>query len=345
MLKRSLDSENKENEQPSSSTEPVQAKKAKLDEADEEEDDDDEDEEDKGPWPIAGFLVKNDGQVHPTNKQYFIYENTIPSMVSQTARFWSRKYLNILPHVNPDAYNMYIHNDFMFYGELEILENCLLDLAKGIFLKRKTPASLSHLITTFRRVEALTIVLDVTDSFPMMDDGERFQEFVRLIGSCYVTVLRDLLPKSMFNDQSLTVDEQKKLKQIAHQLPNFHEVLQRALIMGRQYLTIGDEFSGYTNILHTVYCKWMLIIKNTEIDFDDKDNDISEALKHASGIPADIEDESFNFMKDLAAYSTNYPDLGGHSHDLRKWPKTKRDLYSFEKFDNDSDSDDFWLQL
>lgn len=310
-----------------------------------EDDDDDDEEEDKGPWPIAGFLVKNDGQIHPENKQYFIYENTTPSMVSHTARFWARKYLNILPHVNPDAYRMYIHNDFSFYGELEIIENCLLDIAKGIFLKRKPPITLTHLITTFRRIEALTILLDVADSFPMMDDGQRFTEFVRLIGSCYVTVLRELLPRSMFTNQQLTSDELKKLKQIAHQLPNFHEVLQRALITGKEYLSIGDEFSGYTHVLGMIYCNWMFYIENTRVNFDDKDDDISEALKHASKIPDDIEDESFNFMQDLAVYSTTYPDLGGNSHDLRKWSKAKRDLYSFDRVRQDSDSDDFWLQL
>jgi hypothetical protein len=144
---------------------------------------------------------------------------------------------------------MYIHNDFVCYGELEVIENCLIDIAKGIFLKRKHQMSFAHYITTFRRLEALTVILDCTDNFPGIDDGERFTDLVGVIGACYITILRDLLPKSMFNNEELTKDEMKKLFKISHQLPNFKEIIKRALIIGYRYLTIGDEFSGYTNIL------------------------------------------------------------------------------------------------
>jgi len=144
---------------------------------------------------------------------------------------------------------MYIHNDFVSYGELEVIENCLMDIAKGIFLKRRNQMSFSHYITAFRRLEALTIVLDVTNNFPGIDDGERFYEIIRVIGACYVTILRDLLPKSMFNNEELNDDEMRKLNKISHQLPNFKEILKRALIIGHMLLTMGDECSGYTNIL------------------------------------------------------------------------------------------------
>lgn len=144
---------------------------------------------------------------------------------------------------------MYIHNDFVCYGELEVIENCLIDIAKGIFLKRKAQMSFSHYIMSFRRLEALVILLDCTDNFPGMDDGDRFADIVRVIGALYVTILRDLLPKSMFNDEELTKDDMRKLDKIYHQLPNFKEVIKRALIMGRMHLTIGDTFSAFTNIL------------------------------------------------------------------------------------------------
>lgn len=145
---------------------------------------------------------------------------------------------------------MYIHNDFICYGELEILENCLLDIAKGVFLKRRSPANATHHITAFRRLEALIIVLQCADSLPMIDDGERFQEIIRVVGACCVHILRDLLPKSMFNDDNLTDEEMKKLKRIAHQLPNFADVLKQSIILGYHLLTIGDTFSAFTNILH-----------------------------------------------------------------------------------------------
>ena len=144
---------------------------------------------------------------------------------------------------------MYIHNDFVCYGELEVIENCLLDLAKGIFLKRKSPMNFGHYITTFRRLEALLIIVGCADSLPMIDDGERFEEIIRVVGACCVTVLRDLLPESMFDDRNVTEDEMKKLKKIAHQLPNFLDVLKHAIILGHHLLTIGDTFSAFTHIL------------------------------------------------------------------------------------------------
>jgi len=269
-------------------------------------------------------------------------------MVSNTARFWSRKYLKILRHVNPDFYDMYIHNDFACYGELEVIENCLIDIAKGIFLKRKGQMSFSHYITSFRRLEALVIVLGCTDNLPGMDDGERFEEIIRVIGALYVTVLRDLLPKSMFNDEELTNDDMRKLGRISHQLPNFKEIIKRAIIIGHMHLTIGDTFSAFTKILQTVYCNWSLYVDNVRIDLNEKPNKkdagIWQVLKHAAGIRKNAYKESFDFMKELGLYSINNPGLGGHSHDLRKWSKAQRKPYLFDNMDEDSD-EHFWFNV
>jgi hypothetical protein len=112
MSKRHHDIENED---------PNPVKKAKNDEKseslsvneEEEEEENDEksesssdNEEDDEPLPIAAVIENNGGTVHPTNKQYFIYNNTRPTMISNTARFWSRKYLKVLRHVNPDAYDV-----------------------------------------------------------------------------------------------------------------------------------------------------------------------------------------------------------------------------------------------
>jgi hypothetical protein len=104
MSKRPLDIENKENEEPNSAkkakmidTENIQIQKpaSSIDE-----------EEQEQPRPIASVIESNEGTIHPTNKQYIVYENTEPTMVSNTARFWSRKYLKVLRHVNPDVYDV-----------------------------------------------------------------------------------------------------------------------------------------------------------------------------------------------------------------------------------------------
>jgi hypothetical protein len=81
-----------------------------------------------------------------------------------------------------------------------------------------------------------------------------------------------------------------------------------------------------------------------------KDEDIWGALKHAAGIKTNAYKESFNFLKELEVYSKNNPDSGGNSHDLRKWSKTRRNLYSFDNTDNDDDDSNehdgnFWFRL
>lgn len=98
MSKRHLDIENED---------PNLVKKVKSNEKFEQEQEEEEDEdEEKEPWPIAAVIENTDGSLHPTNKQYYVYQNTQPSMVSNTARFWCRKYLKILRHVNPDFYDV-----------------------------------------------------------------------------------------------------------------------------------------------------------------------------------------------------------------------------------------------
>jgi len=243
---------------------------------------------------------------------------------------------------------MYIHNDFAGYGELEVIENCLIDITKGVFLKYKNQMNFSNYILAFRRLEALTIVLDCCDNFTNIDDGDRFDEIIRVIGACYVSTLCFLLPKAMFNNGELTDDDMRKLEKISHQLPNFKDVLKRALIIGRMLVSIGDIQSGYTNILQTIYRNWSLIMDKVRIDLnakpEKKDEEIWDALKHAAGIKRNAYDESFNFIKEFELYSNNHPGLGGNSHDLRKWSKTQRSLYSLDNMD-DEDDGNFWFRF
>jgi len=102
MSKRQLDIENKENEEPNS------AKKAKIIDHEDIQKPESliDEEEEKELWPIASVIEHNNGRIHPTKNQYFLYENTVPTMISNTARFWSRKYLKVLRNVNPDLYDV-----------------------------------------------------------------------------------------------------------------------------------------------------------------------------------------------------------------------------------------------
>jgi hypothetical protein len=225
----------------------------------ESEDDDDQEEEEESP-----VIISDNGQDYPSNKQYIIYENAgsnkEPFIISKTARFWNQKYRKAVDHVNPDTYGMYIHNDFSNYGELEVVENCLVDLTKALFIAQqgvlarlnyvRKPDNKVNYILGFRRLEALAILLDYTDGISGIDDGERFGNIIRVIGACYVTTLRGLLPQAMFKklekiDQNLV----KQLKRISKQIPNFKQVLERSLIVGHMFQTIGNVCSAYTNIL------------------------------------------------------------------------------------------------
>jgi len=214
--------------------------------------------------PMSSTADDDNGIEHPTNKQYLIYENAGPNKepftISKTARYWNSKYRKVLHHVNPDLYGMYIHNDFNCYGELEVVENCLLDLAKAVFVVQqgilarlnyaRKPADKVNYILAFRRLEALTLVLNYTDEISGIDDGDRFYDIMRVIGACYVTVLRGLLPQIMFKKiENIDGNLVKKLNKISKQIPNFKQVLEQALIVGHMFLTIADVCSAYTNIL------------------------------------------------------------------------------------------------
>lgn len=55
--------------------------------------------------------------------------------------------------------------------------------------------------------------------------------------------------------------------------------------------------------------------------------------------------ESFQFLKELNRYRENFPSLGGNAHDLRKWPRARRLIYSFDNEDDDSDEASFWFRM
>ena len=78
---------------------------------------------------------------------------------------------------------------------------------------------------------------------------------MRVIGACYASIFRGLLPKSMFakyykaGEQALTNSEIKRLQKINQQLPNLKQVLGQALIVGYNFLSMADICSAYTKFL------------------------------------------------------------------------------------------------
>ncbi|CAF0877272.1 unnamed protein product [Adineta ricciae] len=286
----------------------------------------------------AAFSTNNDGQDHPTNKQYVVYENMGPNkeqfIVSKTARYWNKKYRRAVDNSNPDFFGMYIHNDFSAYGELEVVENCIFDLIKSVFLTQQRglggmkfsekPASRVNYVLGFRRLEVLTLLLVYTDGISGIDDGERFSAIMRIIGACYVTILRGLLPQAMFEkNQNIDRNVVKRLATISKQIPNFKQVLEQALTIGHMLVTIGDLCSTYTKVLQTVYCNWVYIMENLTIDFNTKpthmQNNLWTALRHANSIDqsqlVDGEPETFELFKELNVYQSEYS-FGGYEHDI-----------------------------
>lgn len=160
---------------------------------------------------------------------------------------------------------MYVHNDFVCYGEVEIVENCLLDLAKGTFLKHKGHLNGTHQLTAFRRLEALTIVLEHADNLPGIDDGERFVALTRVIGACYVSILASISPKSLFHGNFSDADEMRQLRKFAHQLPNFKQVIQRALIRAYYYANMGGPQTAYISVLKVSCSTALLRAKITSV--------------------------------------------------------------------------------
>ncbi|CAF1536487.1 unnamed protein product [Adineta ricciae] len=310
----------------------------------------------------ATSSTNNDGQDHPTNKQYVVYENMGPNkeqfIVSKTARYWNKKYRKAVDNSNPDFFGMYIHNDFSAYGELEVVENCIFDLIKSIFLTQQRglgrlkytekPASRVNYVLGFRRLEVLTLLLVYTDGISGIDDGDRFYAIMRVIGACYVTILRGLLPQAMFEKiQNIDRNVVKRLATISKQIPNFKQVLEQALTTGHMLVTIGDLCSTYTKVLQTVYCNWLYIMENLTIDFNTKptnmQNNLWTSLRHANSIDqsqlVDGEPETFELFKELNVYQSEYS-FGGDGHDISKWPRSERAIYSLT---NIRPSIDLWF--
>lgn len=83
----------------------------------------------------------------------------------------------------------------------------------------------------------------------------------------------------------------------------------------------------------------MSIMENTTIDLKNKPANMTDklwnALKHATTIdPNHLEEgepESFDFLSELLDYKIQYG-LGGDFHDLSKWSRRDRAVYSFGRF-------------
>ena len=91
------------------------------------------------------------------------------------------------------------------------------------------------------------------------------------------------------------------------------------------------------------------MIDNMRLNFNAKathlDDNLLRALEQANKTKRTSFHESFNFLRELDSYAENYPDMGGSSHDLRKWPKTRRQLYTLANDASDEDSTDFWFRM
>ncbi|CAF0786459.1 unnamed protein product [Didymodactylos carnosus] len=284
-------------------------------------------------------------------KDYIVYKigsNNEEFIISKTADFWSTKYCKQISHCSPDNYGLYIYNDFNGYGQLEAVENCIKDITTLFYTHTITSKQRKddvNYVNAFRRIEALNIVLDYADDMPSIDDGDRFQQFMRVIGACYVTICQNLLPKPMLTlqkkDEALKKSMEKSLKKILSQIPNFKFVLERAIKIGYPMSTVGDTSTVYTKILSIIYRNWCLFVENVEIDlnqlFDNKkDKDLIKILREANQMELgelDDDEEEFEFLEEYANYSSGRQ-VGGDQYDISKWSKTKREQYSLDRVDD-----------
>ena len=230
---------------------------------------------------------------------------------------------------------MYIHNDFMSYGQLEVIENILLDMAKGIFPSTQTILTFPRAIYAFRRWEALILLL-VEDLFAWtsIDDGQRISDIIRVIGACSVTILRQLFPPAFF--QPIETFDREQLKKISDRLLNFKSILEQAIHLGHQLGEIRGYSSAFTHILQVVYCNWLWLVENTRWDLKANKPGLIEGSQF---------DESFEFIKELNDYQNQYSELGGDAHDLRQWSASRRDLFSFDRIEQDDYQRNFWFQM
>ncbi|CAF1011284.1 unnamed protein product, partial [Didymodactylos carnosus] len=198
-----------------------------------------------------------------------------PRLISTSSE--SSKNLNVEEN---DAVNRWLNNSIeeltlripydcmgSFYlglTEIEVVENDLKTLSVLLI----TPLQELDYIRVFQRLQAINAFLCLCDNFHGIK--ERCKQLIQLVGKAWFTILKLLLPSSLFplnnNEVTkpliLTCDDVKKLWFIRQNIPHFSSILKACAFQGEFITQNGTRYSQYPVVLTYIRTIWLLLKKD-----------------------------------------------------------------------------------
>ncbi|CAF1008617.1 unnamed protein product [Didymodactylos carnosus] len=288
-------------------------------------------------------VVKN--ELFTDNVHYLVQNKSNkdgPFLISKTAYYWTKKYLEQMNRRCQSSYGLYMFSDFDGFGQVEVIENFLRDLNDLFYIfswspHREKKKNVNYILC-FRRLESLNILLEHSDEISMINDCDHYSALLRLIGSIWITTLRNILSKSFFvlqgtNNNQLNKEDMKLLKLTKRRLPNFELVLERAIKISHILNTIGDACTTYPKILSTIYQNWLHIMENKQIlmkkQAKRKKKETAEIANVLNDIELNtdyttVEFEHFDFILQFEWYCKQQEGIGGDNYNISKWSREQK---------------------
>ncbi|KAI1871409.1 uncharacterized protein JN550_004403 [Neoarthrinium moseri] len=225
----------------------------------------------------------------------------------------------------PDFFGMYVYNDFNGYGLQELIENLLASLDEELKKKSHDDKSLKHM---WAMSAALIHWLLVEQLNPWMglDDGERVQETVRLIGLSFLATLNEI-------DKASLLKKDSTIKDLGLVMSLY---LQWSNGLG-DYGIDGEENIGWRKDV-VAYAKKARVDLEANGCFGigkvvkllDEEHDGIEPL------PGAAKADRWGWKKTLTAYTKSYGKrgkIGGEQFNIMKMSRKERASHAFDKKD------------
>ncbi|KXT04553.1 hypothetical protein AC578_8733 [Pseudocercospora eumusae] len=254
---------------------------------------------------------------------------------------------------DPDTFGMYIYNDFLGYGIIEILENMLRAFNKELKPQKGKGYNYQQMWAV---VTALANYVNRDASMPymMVDDAERCERLNAVIGCLILTALNEL-------DRIGQLHKDSKFRDLGH-------VMALYLLFSKTHDTTEIEYpaldsDGDGEGAETVDWQDALVAYAEKADIDLLDQGvygIAEVLPEAVGYTSigKAKVERWKWTEVLREYREEYltrstilalatDNIGGHYYDITKWSPEERAKCAFDHkdplagvLDEDSASDE-----
>ncbi|KAJ3532476.1 hypothetical protein NMY22_g7726 [Coprinellus aureogranulatus] len=244
---------------------------------------------------------------------------------------------------DPDAFDMYVFNDFYGYGVMDLIDETLTTLHTKITKKSYDDA--------YPLLEAITVFMDYEDIWTQIDDAERVELTNKLYGALAVALLRGLKKAGRLDKESF---------------PSLEYLLKGITSIGDTLDDVGCESSDYTRVSRGIARRlfkdkskedfdlekkqrkeWLKSIKDkeekgimkAEMKIVEKQKDQEPWYMEGEVCDEDKRNSSYSLSTVYKEYKAYVPPAPkGVSRlltptfgwDIEEWPEKKKKQYSFE---------------